>query len=167
MALFSLLILLINYLSIIYFVWKHIPLKDAFMIVQQCDYVPCLSCSWIYHVWQQMKLLHLHWTLSINLQSHSKIMELYFFTNVPAEIAVKGAWNVYQKVGIMMPMPVQVTQGHQILKARRTLYIAKGYSWIYNIWGKGSSKTHHFLEVFGFCSCGEKSIMEARLIPIT
>lgn len=167
MALSSLLILLINYLSIICFAWKHIPLKDAFMIVQQCDCVPCLSHIWSYHVWEQRKLLHLHWTLSINPQSHSKRMELYFFTNVSAEGCCQRGLECLSKGWDYDANAVQATQGHQILKAGRTLYIAKGYSWIYNVWGKGSSKTHNFLEVFGFCSWGEKSIMEARLIPIT
>lgn len=99
--------------------------------------------------------------------SHSKRRELYFFTNVPAEGCCQRGLECLSKGWDYDANAVQATQGHQILKAGMTLYIAKGYSWIYNVWGKGSSKTHNFLEVFGFCSWGEKSIMEARLIPIT
>lgn len=99
-------------------------------------------------------------------------MELYFFADIPAEVAVKVAWNGYQKnkssswalqcqCCASHPRPPNIRKEWRVL----LLYIAKGCSWVYDVWGKGCSKKQHFLEVFGVCSWAEKSIMEARLIP--
>lgn len=70
------------------------------------------------------------------------------------------------QAGLCDATAAQVTQSHQILEGNEDSYScllpkATAESMTYDA---KAVQTQHFLEVFGSCSWGEKSIMEARLI---